>query len=140
MDKRCVLDLVRLESWRGATIGSLSVDGSVLCNTLELPWEENERNISCIPAGQYRCIMQKCGSGITNGKRGTWCLEGVPGRDGVLIHIGNTVKDSQGCILVGTAVGELDGKRAVLSSRVAFEALHAATEGADECVIRIADR
>jgi hypothetical protein len=52
-------------------------------------------------------------------------LEQVPGRTGILIHRGNFAgdrakgyrSDVDGCILVGSAVIELDGQKAVSSSR-----------------------
>lgn len=41
----------------------------------------------------------------------------VPGRSGILIHSGNTIDDSWGCILLGKKTGHLDRKRAVLLSK-----------------------
>lgn len=91
--------------------------------TLEEPWKENQRNISCIPTGVYRCTPH-------NGTRfkDVWRLESVPGRSAILIHAGNTTKDIEGCILVGMSHGELRTKkfgnlRAVLSSRKAINLL-----------------
>ena len=37
-----------------STIGNLYLDGEWLCDTLENPYLDNQRNISCIPAGQYK--------------------------------------------------------------------------------------
>jgi hypothetical protein len=39
----------------------------------------------------------------------------------ILIHHGNTIKDIEGCILVGLGRGEVDGLPAVTSSRRAME-------------------
>ena len=52
--------------------------------SLELPWLDNERSVSCIPAGTYDCER------IQHPKYGhCWLVRGVVGRDGILIHIGN---------------------------------------------------
>ena len=55
-------------------------------------------------------------------------LLNVPAFDGVLIHIGNTAKDTEGCILVGrnTKVGM------VLDSTTTFRALYARLKGAKD--------
>jgi hypothetical protein len=76
--------------------------------TLELPWRDNERGKSSIPAGTYRC--QYSPTNKTIGKVSRWyLLERVPGRSGILIHPGNWAGDEakgwhsdvEGCILVG---------------------------------------
>jgi len=52
--------------------------------SLELPWLDNERSISCIPAGTYECER------INHPKYGhCWLVKDVPGRDSILVHIGN---------------------------------------------------
>ena len=85
--------------------------------TLENPWMNNKPWISCIPAGDYALKRKH------SGKFGaTWELFTVDGRTDILIHAGNTEKDTSGCILVGTASGRLtDSKKqshlAVLNSR-----------------------
>ncbi len=64
--------------------------------TLELPWKENRQNVSCIPCGKYwarKWDSNKHGHCIY--------LEGTAPRGPILIHPGNWVKDSKGCILVG---------------------------------------
>ena len=35
------------------TNGTLFIDGTFFCFTIELPWRDNKRNISCIPEGTY---------------------------------------------------------------------------------------
>lgn len=64
--------------------------------TLELPWHDNQTNISCIPEGTYKVQ-------IHNSPRFGNCLKvlNVPNRTDILIHSGNTDKDTKGCILIG---------------------------------------
>jgi hypothetical protein len=110
-----ILELIRLEETRQGTIGILKIDKEVFCFTLEPTDRLNERNRSSIPAQQYIChphVSQKFGE--------TWMIEDVPGRYAVLFHAGNTAEDTEGCILLGSTVGKLKGKRAVLNSGYTF--------------------
>lgn len=93
-----MIQLVRVAERIDATYGVLLFNGLPFAVTLERPWKDNAQNISCIPKGEYQCVRwssPKFGS--------TWLLQGVPGRTHVLIHKGNSVADTQGCILVGEA-------------------------------------
>lgn len=67
--------------------------------TLEQPWRENRHDVSCIPAGDYYCsaFMSE------HLKGSLYRVDNVPNRGGVLIHGGNFLKDTRGCILVGLA-------------------------------------
>ena len=112
------LSLHRVSQTPDETFGVLIRNDVPLCLTLEDPWKNNERNVSCIPAGRYQCAPHN-GSRYKN----VWILENVPGRSAILIHQGNTNDDTQGCILVGQKFGTLDEKNAVLHSRIALEKL-----------------
>ena len=68
--------------------------------SLENPWLNNARNVSCIPEGTYECEI------YPSEKFGTrYLLHQTGHRFGILIHPGNSVKDTSGCILLGTKVG-----------------------------------
>ncbi|WDP86146.1 MAG: hypothetical protein HUN05_14270 [Desulfobacter sp.] len=51
----------------------------------------------------------------------TFEITGVPNRTHVLIHPGNLVKHTRGCVLLGQYFGKLTGNRAVLNSGVTFK-------------------
>jgi len=85
---------------------------------LERPWLNNQSNISCIPAGSYKCgYLERSASGKY---KGVYIIEDVHGRVGILIHNGNLVIHTHGCLLIGNRRGYLSGKPAVLSSRTAL--------------------
>jgi hypothetical protein len=86
--------------------------------TLEEPWRNNERRVSCVPKGTYEC---KPHTGLRF--QNVWRLHGVPNRDAILIHAGNTTDDIEGCILIGMDHGVLRNKRAVLRSGEALKEL-----------------
>jgi len=76
------------------TNGVIFRDEQFICFTIELPWKENQRNISCIPEGRYQLSKR-----FTQ-KRG-WHLivKSVTGRSGILFHPANdALKELQGCI------------------------------------------
>lgn len=92
------------------TIGKMYLDGKYFCDTLE----DTDRNISqstpldtikkvklpnntAIPTGTYKVIVNVS----PKFKRLLPRLLNIPGFDGVLIHRGNTDKDTSGCILIG---------------------------------------
>ena len=64
--------------------------------TLECPWRENQVFTSCCPDGSYPLVAFDSAD-----HPGCWVVTPVPGRTGILIHVGNKVEDTQGCILIG---------------------------------------
>jgi hypothetical protein len=91
-------------------LGTLFVDGVEICSTLELPWRDNQDNISCIPNGFYD--LKK----ITSPHFGTvYEIVDVKDRDDILIHSGNNVEDTLGCILVAEKWGTLHKRNAILN-------------------------
>ena len=83
-----------------STIGKLFVNGEEFCDTLELPWRDNQRRISCIPAGEYKTRIRLPRESASRNYIHL-LIQDVPDRDYVLFHRGNTAKDSRGCVLVG---------------------------------------
>jgi hypothetical protein len=83
-----------------STIGRLFINGESFCDTLENPYINNERNISCIPEGQYKVRLRLPRESATRNYLHL-LVQDVPNRDYILFHIGNTAKDTSGCILVG---------------------------------------
>lgn len=93
-----MLTLVRYALTEVETIGHLFKDGEYFCDTLELPWRNNEHYVSCIPEGVYSIKLRN--NEEAHIKHG-YLLENVPDRDGILIHSANAVDQLQGCIAVG---------------------------------------
>ena len=108
-----------------STQGSLSIDGSFQCYTLELP-NLDGRPGSCIPQGRYKVVLAPSPKFMAKGESDSWVqgyanemphLEGIPGRSLIMIHWGNDAKDTEGCILVGQnqSVDEIENSRAAFS-------------------------
>lgn len=91
--------LNRVSSDLFGVYGLICKDKKPICHTYELPWRENNRNVSCIPDGTYRVIK------ASSPRFGSvFYFRDVPGRSGILIHPGNKAADTQGCILPGLDV------------------------------------
>ena len=109
------LILERIAKRKTYTIGRLSILEEVIdeystgtakryfCDTLEPTWRDYEHGAykvkgrSAIPEGRYAVVIS------WSPKFKAWLpiLLGVPKFEGIRIHVGNTAKDTQGCILVG---------------------------------------
>lgn len=83
------------------------------CYTLELPWLDNAKRISCIPKGVYNVEKRQS----TKYKHHFHVLD-VPNRSYILIHQGNYNWHTKGCILVGATLTDInaDGLRDTTSS------------------------
>jgi hypothetical protein len=92
--------LIRDTFTETSTMGELFVNGERMCDTLELPYRDNQRSVSCIPAGEYQVRMRYPRESATREYLHLLVKE-VPNRKYILFHRGNTAKDSRGCILVG---------------------------------------
>ena len=110
--------LKRISSLTDATLGVFLFEGEPICLSMENKWHQNERYVSCIPSGTY-----KCSSYSSDKYPNVYEVKDVPGRTAILIHIGNTASDTQGCILPGSEFGYLKGKHAVLGSAKAMNKL-----------------
>jgi hypothetical protein len=100
------LELRRMEYGDNYTVGKLFVDGEYECFTLEdkvreVPGQAVDqwkvKGATAIPEGTYKVTYEYSPHFKTNRPR----LHDVPGFEGVLIHTGNSDKDTEGCILVG---------------------------------------
>lgn len=103
-----MIKLKRPQGWQTMPtqiIGSFEVDGKEICKSLELPWKENQRSISCIPAGTYDVIKQPPKA---DRPYAYFRFVSVPGRSGILIHKITYVTGLKGCIGVGKATADLN--------------------------------
>jgi len=87
-----------------STIGTLYLNGERVCDTLENPWLDNARNISCIPEGEYDVRLRLARESATRDYLHL-LIKGVPERTYILFHKGNYPKDTSGCVLVGMTRG-----------------------------------
>lgn len=128
------LDLVRVAQYDNSTFGVLLCANRPMFLTLEDLWRNNERMVSCIPAGTYtvkRHVSPKFGN--------CFRVEDVPGRSEILIHAGNTHVDTHGCILLGLMFGTLGTTAAILSSRAAMESFLTVLKDVTETTLTITE-
>lgn len=127
------LDLIRVGQSEAGTFGVLRLGQVPFALTLEQPWRNNETNISCIYPTEYICRR------IHSNKFGeTFEVQGVERRSHILFHKGNTVADTQGCILVGEEFAvNAEGMPMIASSTRGYQEFMAKLSGLDEFTLRI---
>lgn len=83
--------------------------------TLELAWKNNAQQVSCIPAGMYKIKKR-----YSEKHKNHFHVLDVPGREMILIHPANYVRQLQGCIAPGSLHTDIDkdGWLDVINSRV----------------------
>ena len=105
------------------TNGKLECEGKLICKTIELPWKENEKRVSCISEGEY--FLRKRYS-----RKFGWHLElvAVKNRSLILVHpANNALQELNGCI---APITKLSGPGLGLQSRKAFGKLKRLVYGA----------
>lgn len=135
------MELLLKRRWKKKkyTIGQLYVDGKYFCDTLE----DTDRGLrqtdalaankrkkiageTAIPSGRYQVTLGVQSMRFKSRAQYQFCdgylprLINVPCFEGVLIHIGNYPRDTEGCILVGRNTV----KGAVMESSVTFRRLY----------------
>lgn len=119
------------------TWGEFTVD-DFKCVTLENPWKNNQPNISCIPEGIYSLSMRnsplvKRLTGYTKG----WEIINVLDRSYIMIHTGNFIIDTDGCLLVGEKMSSNEQGLMITNSRNTFDKLMNKLSEKDEWYIDI---
>jgi len=109
-------------------------DGAQVCMCAEHAYLQDEGDLWLpkVPPGRYLC--QRGIHVLTGGLPfETFQVTAVPGHTGILFHKGNLPEiDSQGCILLGSALGSLEGQSAVLGSADAFAVFMGLQAGVNE--------
>lgn len=132
------------------TIGHLYIDDKYFCDTLEDPdrglvstmplskiKEMKIKGDTCIPYGTYKLSLNIISAKYSNIAKYKYTaiakgkmprVMNVPGFEGILIHAGNTQKDTEGCLLVGK--NKVKGK--VINSQVTWQKLYAILKAAND--------
>lgn len=136
------LELKRIAKKDRYTIGHLLIDNKYFCDTLEDPDRGLTNTMSlteirtkkikgdtAIPTGTYKITLDIVSPKYSNFSKYPYVkfckgkmprLLNIPGYEGVLIHAGNTQKDTEGCLLVGE--NKIVGK--VINSQVTWKKLY----------------
>ena len=102
------------------------------CVTLENPWISNQRSVSCIPEGVYKMrlrqspMVHRTSKGLYSDG---WEICDVPGRDFIMVHPGNYVRNTDGCLLVGREMVVSGGLLMVTDSQATFQQFMDALDG-----------
>ena len=120
------------------TISHVSVDGQFICFGLEDEFRTQKvKGETRIPAGRYKIgvrreggFHQRYAARFADMHEGMLHVLDVPNFQFILIHVGNTQKDTEGCLLVGMNAQTQPGAMRVNSSVAAYRKLYPIVIGA----------
>ena len=130
------INIKRIYKGNNYTIGNLFINDIYICDTLEDVVRDLKEdgsgkimNKTAIPSGTYKITLEwspRFGKILPY-------LHNVPFFTGILIHSGNTINDTSGCILVGwnTVKGQ------VLNSKIALTAIMKNLNNANNIILTI---
>jgi hypothetical protein len=135
----------RYKKTKDYTLGHLFIDDVLHCYTVEDEIREVKvKGETAIPAGTYKLGLRDSPKFSKSFKvinkdfiieatttsnpslpdhKLIW-IKDVPNFEYVLIHWGNTDKDTDGCLIVGNSIAIFDGKEGVASSKIAYSKLY----------------
>jgi hypothetical protein len=108
--KRKTILISRIFSNKNKTLSEITLysENSVVLakfKGVELPWKENQKSVSCIPANEYIGVAIKRPSN----KKYAIHIQNVPTRTAILIHQANRANQLLGCIAPGQYFRDLNG-------------------------------
>ena len=120
------IKVIRFTSSKDATLSTVSIDNAFECFGLEDEYREDKvANETRIPMGLYNVRLKPFGGFHRKYKErfgfhdGMLHVQDVPGFTDILIHIGNTEKDTAGCLLIGKGA-TTNGALMISSSKMAY--------------------
>ena len=126
------LEVMRIEQGKNSTLSEIYLNNQFICYGLEdIPREKKVPGSTCIPAEKYKLGFNRDGG--MNGNyydrfpklhKGMIEIKAIPGFSYVYIHIGNTHKETAGCLLVGTSYVFEKGEYRLLQSVTAYKKLY----------------
>lgn len=87
-----------------------------------------------IPEGKYTCVRGHHKINDTPNGFETFEITGVPGHSNILFHWGNFLRDSDGCVLLGSDIAQngTGGAQMIIHSRDTFQRFMKLQEGVNE--------
>lgn len=89
--------------------------GKVIAHTLEHSYSNKPK----VKDGEYECVRGQ--HKLHSGPLETFEIMGVKGHYGILFHVGNYNKDSDGCVLLGSKVLITKNDHMVINSKDTFK-------------------
>lgn len=132
------LTLTRKRTASDGAFGELVGDsGSFFAISLEHAYYKDGRYEVKLPPGEYKCIrgIHRLHDGVDFE---TFEITGVAGHTGILFHVGNYNEDSDGCVLIGSAIGNrANGGKMITASRQKFIEFMALQKEVDEFILKV---
>lgn len=130
---KSILKVLRKQQGKNSTLSEIYLNNQFICYGLEdIPRAKKIPGSTSIPLGIYPLGFNKDGG--MNGNyydrfpklhRGMIEIKDIPGFSYVYIHIGNTHKETAGCLLVGTGYVFEHGDYRLVQSVTAYKKLYA---------------
>ena len=120
------IELFRMEYEEKQTLGQCAITDNgkdiFLAKSLERADNNNQINISCIPQGEYLCVLEYSNKFDCD----LWEIKGVPNRSECKFHSANYWHDLNGCVALGDKFIDIDndGFRDVLNSNKTMKEFH----------------
>jgi hypothetical protein len=131
------LILKRIESLENGIFGRITEsDGTFLFCTIEHAYDSGNGDGSYsakVPTGTYSCIRGHHQLAGMSDPFITFMVQAVPNHTGILFHVGNYNKDSDGCILLGQ---QRNGDM-ITNSREAFHRFMDLQDGVDNFILTV---
>tara|TARA_R110000737_G_scaffold326842_1_gene340775 strand:- start:58 stop:468 length:411 start_codon:yes stop_codon:yes gene_type:complete len=128
------IELFRMEYEEKQTLGECAITENgkdlFLAKSLERADKNNQRNISCIPSGEYLCVLEYSNRFDCD----LWEIKGVPNRSECKFHSANYWHELNGCIALGDKFLDInkDSFRDVLNSKNTMKKFHEVLNGLKE--------
>lgn len=115
--------------------------GNPIAVTLEHAYPDDVFGFSPkLPQGEYICEKGPHRLAGMDQPFETYEIKGVPGHFGILFHVGNYNEDSEGCVLIGAALGnKSNGGKMIVNSRNTFKKFMEITKGVESFELFVED-
>lgn len=115
------------------------LDGTPVARTLEHAYISPQGHpYAKIPNGTFKCIRGQHRLHNMTHDFTTFEITGVRGHKNLLFHQGNYNRDSEGCILLGTAISSTLGHdQMIVHSKIAFSLFMSLQDGVDEFMLTV---
>lgn len=116
------IEVLRLFTDQIVTLSKVYIDGEMFSYGLEDPIRDKKVYAeTAIPNGSYDVGLRHSPKFSGKFNHDMLWVKDVPGYEYILIHWGNTVKDTAGCLLLGNRLGVVSGQIAVLNSQNTYQ-------------------